>query len=134
MDSPNAGQIGGIFAGLVAALVAIGHGLRWLMGYEERRDRSRTQKLDAWQRELEARERAIDDKLKEYWTLVERELETLRREHAALRQGYQLVASALRSNDPENPALRHADELLRAAFPPEPLLPPDMVETLKSIP
>lgn len=130
MPDPSAGEVGGVFAGLVALLVAIGHGFRWLLGWNDRRASTRTAKLDAWQRQLEAREERLDDQQAEHWHRIEIELEQLRREHAALRGGYQLIAAALRDRDPHNPALTQADELLKAAWPLEPLTPDDMTKTV----
>ena len=125
-DPTTAGEAGGIFAGVVALMVALGHGLRWWLGWSDRRASTRAAKLDAWQRELQAREQRFDEKQAEHWQRVEAELGQLRREHAALLGGYQLIAAALRLIDPSNSALRRADDLLRAAFPLEPCLPPDM--------
>lgn len=134
MPDPSAGEVGGIFAGVVALLVAIGHGIRWLMGWEDRRERTRAQKLDAWQRQLAEREKKIDESQATYQASIEARLasisataERLHNEHAALLSAYHLVASALRAADPGNPVLRMADELLRAAFPLDPATPTDMV-------
>lgn len=66
MSDPSAGEIGGVFAGVIALLVAIGHGIRWLMGWEERRDATRKAKLDAWQHELAAREAKVDAEIAAY--------------------------------------------------------------------
>jgi hypothetical protein len=123
---PSAGEVGGVFAGIVAGLVALGHGLRWLLGWSDRRSSTRTAKLDAWQRQLDEREQRIADQQAEYWNRVERELEQSRRERAALLGGYQLIATAMRLVDPDNDALRRADELIRSAFLLDPLLPPDI--------
>ena len=126
MADPSAGEVGGVFAGAVALLVALGQGLRWWLGWTDRRAATRSAKLDAWQKQLEDRERRFDATQAEHWARVERELDTLRREHAALLGGYQLLAAALRMADPESDALRRADELLRSAFLLDPLLPSDM--------
>ena len=133
MSDPSVGQVGGVFAGVVALAVAVGHGLRWWLGWTDRRAASRAAKLDAWQRQLDDREARIEAQQAEYWQRVERELETLRREHAALLGGYQLIATALRMVDPASDALRRADELLRSAFLLDPVVPPDMQRTARQI-
>jgi uncharacterized protein HemX len=130
MADPTAGEAGGIFAGAVALLIAVGHGVR---GWTDRRAATRAAKLDAWQRQLEDRERRVDEKQDEHWRRVERELGQLRSEHAALLGGYQLIAAALRLLDPGSDALKRADDLLRAAFPLEPCLPGDMTATVRKI-
>jgi hypothetical protein len=82
---------------------------------------------------LNAREERFDQHQEAHWRHIEEQLGKLRREHAALLGGYQLIAAALRMVDPHSDALRRADELLRSAFLVEPLSPPDMVETMRSI-
>jgi hypothetical protein len=133
MADPSAGEVGGVFAGAIGLLVAIGHGVRWWLGWSDRRALRRSAKLDAWQRELQDREARFEAQQAEHWQRIELELAKLRREHAALLGGYQLIAAALRLVDPESDALRRADELLRSAFLVEPLMPPDMVATMQRI-
>ena len=123
MNDPSAGEVGGLFAGAVAMLVAIGHGLRWWLGWTDRRAENRAVKLDAWQRELAAREARFDERQDEYQRRIELELDKVRSEHAALFAGYQLIATELRTINPKSDALRRADELLRATFSAETSLP-----------
>lgn len=123
---PSAGELGGIFAGAVAMLVALGHGLRWWLGWTDRRAATRAAKLDAWQKQLEERER-------ELWAKVEAEIGSLRSQHAALLGGYQLIAAELRLLKPDSDALRRADELLRSAFLLDPLLPTDIAAIARTI-
>jgi hypothetical protein len=130
---PSVGDVGGVFAGVVAAMIALGHGLRWWLGWSDRRASTRTAKLDAWQRELEGREQRLDGEQRAYWATVQAELETLRSEHAALLTAYQLLAAALTRHDPGNEALRQANDVLRSAFPLKPRVPVDMNETLGRI-
>jgi uncharacterized protein HemX len=138
------GEVGGIFAGAVALLIALGHGLRWWLGWTDRRAATRAAKLEAWQRELTDRERRFDARQSEYQERIEvqlaelrdrdelrdREIAVLRAEGAAMRTAYQLITSALRRKDPKNPALGQADEILKAAFPPDTATPPDMLRRL----
>jgi hypothetical protein len=133
MADPSAGEVGGVFAGAVALIVALGHGMRWWLGWTDRRAATRSAKLDAWQNQLDEREKRIDAQQAEHWSRVERELEVLRREHSALLGGYQLITAALRVVDPGNDALRRADELLRSAFLLDPLLPGDIATIAQRI-
>lgn len=123
---PSAGEVGGVFAGLVALLYAVGKGLAWLLDWEERRKETRQAKLDRWHRELAAREDKLERQQEEYQSRIEKQLDHLQRQQAALVGGYQLIAGALRLIDPSNPALRQADDLLRTAFPLDPLVPVDL--------
>jgi hypothetical protein len=148
MADPTAGEVGGVLAGIVAALVALGHGIRWWLGWTDRRAITRAAKLDAWQRELAGREAAFEQSQREYWGKIEGELEVLRAadmqraaefaalkiEHSALRTAHQLISSALHRADPENPAIGQADEILKAVFPPDASTPADMVRQLRDIP
>jgi hypothetical protein len=133
MSDPTAGEAGGAFAGVVALLIAIAHGVRWWIGWTDRRAATRAAKLDAWQRELQAREERFDVAQANHWARVEKELGQLRGEHAALLGGYQLIAAALRVLDPQNDALKRADDLLRSAFPIEPCLPGDMTLQVRKL-
>jgi hypothetical protein len=54
MNDPSAGEIGGIFAGMVGLLVALGHAVKWWLGWTDRRAATRAAKLEAWHRELVA--------------------------------------------------------------------------------
>jgi hypothetical protein len=133
MADPSIGEVGGVFAGGVAMLVALGHGLRWWLGWTDRRAMTRAAKLDAWQNQLVEREARLDQQQQDHWAEIGRELEVLRREHAALLGGYQLIAAELRLVKPDSDALRRADELLRSAFLLDPLLPSDFAVLARNI-
>lgn len=134
MPDPSAGEIGGMFAGVVALLVAVGKGVGWILGWDERRKATRYEKLEAWQRELEARERQVDDRQAEHYAKIEAELATFRAQNAALVGAYQLIVAALRLENPSSPALGQADELLKSAFPLDPIVPPPIAGLLGKIP
>jgi uncharacterized protein HemX len=135
MSDPSVGQVGGVFAGVVALAVAVGHGLRWWLGWTDRRAASRAAKLDAWQRELMLREARLDAEQAAIIAEIKAQLaelrasnDQLRTEHAALLGAFQLVAGGLRAENPHNPALGLADEILKAAFPIEPRLPASIAD------
>jgi len=140
-DDPDLyGNVGGIFAGIVALLACIGGGIKWTLNWNDHRAQSRTAKLDAWQRELDLREQRLAEEREKFLSEVRGELEEvktsnaqLHKEHAALLGGYQLIAAALRVLDPDNRALAMADELLRAAFQPDPVTPADMKATVLKV-
>lgn len=127
---PSAGEIGGVFAGIVALLAVVGRGIAWWLGWSDRRALTRAAKLDAWQAELTGREQRLDGEQRAYWATVQDELQKLRSEHAALLGAYQLLAAALTRHDPANEALRQANDLLRSVFPVEARSPDDMMKTV----
>jgi uncharacterized protein HemX len=131
MADPSAGEVGGVFAGGVALLVALGHGIRWWLGWTDRRAANRAAKLDAWQHQLDEREARLDQQQQDHWAEIGRELDQSRRERAALLGGYQLIATEMRLVDPDNDALRRADELIRSAFLLDALPPPEMNQLLR---
>lgn len=141
MPDPSAGEVGGIFAGLVTFLTALGAAIKWAFGRRDKAAETRSAKLQAWHEELKQREAELDRKQAEHVAQMEdklaalalwgRQLET---EVAALRGSYQLLASALRIKDPGNPALGQADELLKSAFPLNPVIPPPLAALLANIP
>jgi hypothetical protein len=136
--------IGGIVGGVVSILALLGTGLRWLLGWSERRaqrkDASRSAKLQVWHDELEKKEAALNaeqdrrhSEVVRRLELMERKYDRLHTEHTAMRLAFQMVADGLRAIDPDNPALRQAERLLNAAFPLLPDVPGDMSEHLAAI-
>lgn len=134
MDDPSMyGEAGGIFAGIVALLVAIGNGLRWWFGFTDRRAATRAQKLDAWQRELAEREARFDERIEGRLAelelrdeIREAEMTVLRAQGTAMRTAFQLVAGALHVAVPGHPALEQANEILKTSWPPDPNTPDDL--------
>lgn len=133
MPDPSAGEVGGIFAGVVALLVAFGKGFAWLFQWDERRREARHAKLERWQQELETREREFERRQEDHHARVEAQLGQVMRQNAALVGAYQLLVAELRVKDPNNPVLGQADELLKAAFPLDPIVPPPLAGLLRDI-
>lgn len=127
MHDPSAGQVGGIFAGIVALLVAIGQGVRWAVNYGDKRAVARAAKLDAWEARLDAREKIFEAQ-------IEARMMALEAENRAYRNALSHVLPALRTIDPKHPSLRMADEALHSAFPTEFRIPPDMQNKLDEMP
>lgn len=124
------GEIGGVTAGVIALLVAFGHGLKWLLNWNDARAHTRSAKLDIWQAELTKREWKLDEDREAYHDKVEKRLEEIDAQNQALRIAFDLVAAPLRFLDPTNPALARAEQILHAAFPLVPRIAKDMSETL----
>lgn len=132
--SPSPGEIGGIFAGIIALLATIGGGVRYLMNWTERRASRRSAKLQLWHDELVRREATFEAKRAEFEARLEATVSELRKENQALRLAFQLVAAPLRQRDPGNPALVRAEQLLVAAFPLDPEVAAEFETLLSQIP
>jgi len=120
------GEAGGIVAGSLALLAAVGKGFAWLLNWGDARAKTRTAKLDAWHEELEARERKIEEKDRQYREHIETELRQVKMENRALRRAFELVSEPLRRIDPDNAGLQQAHDLLSRAFPLDPRMPEDI--------
>ena len=111
----SAGEVGGIFAGSIALLAAIGQGIKWLLNFRERQADSRSAKLQAWHEELQAREKRIEEKQEKYQAEIEQRLATLMRQNMALRMAFEMVAAPLRAIKPDSKELIHL-ETIRAVL------------------
>src|SRR3546814_3018803 len=94
----SAGEVGGIFAGSIALLAAIGQGIKWLLNFRERQADSRSAKLQAWHEELQAREKRIEEKQEKYQAEIEHRLSTLMRQNMALRMAFEIDRKSTRLN------------------------------------
>lgn len=131
--SSAAGEAGGIFAGSVALLYAIGKGMAWLLNWKDARVQSRAAKLQAWHDELAKKEKEQDERDRQYRQHIETQLRRLALENRVLRRAFELVAEPLRRIEPDNPKLVQAQNMLDRAFPLDPGLPIDMGALLSMI-
>lgn len=131
---PSVGEVGGVFAGIVALLYAIGKGIAWLLNWNDARASTRTAKLDAWEVKLDKRETEFEAKTDARMTTMEHEMTAMGRENRALRTAFQRVAVRLQFFSPNDPALADAERILAQAIPLEPFTPPDMTKRLDEMP
>ena len=129
------GEVGGVFAGVIAGLAAIGKALAWLLNWQGARSDRKAERLRVWEESLDRRD-------KEYRQQLEHDLEELRAAHQAnaneidaLRNRFRALRGAalelvveVRVLKPDSPALKRADTMLRAAFPVESALPTDLTD------
>jgi hypothetical protein len=132
-DLSNTAVIAAISTAVVGVLGLVGGGIRWLLSWAREGSVSRDAKLNKWHEELTEREHAITEQEREFQDRIERRLETLESENAALRQAFTLLSATLRQHDPANPALTRAEAILAAAFPIPLGVPADMVEQLREV-
>lgn len=130
---PSAGEVGGLFAGVVALVASIGAGARWLLNWKERRAQTLHAKLLKWEEKLEAREAKVDADQAAELDSLKVTVKEIQRQQLAQLTAYHIVTNELRRIDPTNQALSRADEILKAAFPLYPGLPGDMAAMLRQL-
>lgn len=128
-----AGEAGGIIAGAVAVLYALGRGTAWLLNWRDARAQSRAAKLQAWHDELAKKEQDQDERDRRYQQHIETQLRRQSIEIRVLRRAFELVAEPLRRLEPDNPKLAQAQAMLDRAFPLDAGLPIDMGMLLSMI-
>lgn len=133
MDNWSAGEVGGVFAGVVAALAAVGKGLAWLLNWRDERISYREKRLDALERSLQAREKQYREAIEHELADLRGEMVRLRSQQGALSFSLLEVAIAHRDADPDSPALSRAAASLRQAFPPEYDTPAEIMELIRAL-
>lgn len=138
--APSGWDIAAIIAGIVAVLGALGKGGAWLLAWGDRRHQSRMDRLAREEDELaeswsafRKRVTCERDELAGRVAALERRDIARAKENAALRVAFELVATGLRSIDPDSIALRQAEQILAVAFPLDPQLPLDMTNALGAL-
>lgn len=129
-----------MFAGVVAALAALGKALAWLLNWQGARSDRKADRLRVWEESLDRRD-------KEYRQQLEHDLEELRAAHQAnaneitgLRNRFRALRGAalelvveVRLIKPDSPALKRADAMLRTIFPLDSALPEDLAELVNQL-
>ena len=133
----NPGEIGGIIAGVVALLAALGAGLKWLFdftaGRNDKNEASRTAKLQTWHDELDEREREFDEKQRAYQAQIEARLSQVEVTNRTLLRAVEMLSASLRVIEPNSPILAQVALLLEQAFPVDHNIPPEMRAGLAAI-
>lgn len=139
-EGVSAVEAGGIIGGALSLLTMAGGGIVWLFGRSDTEKQTRERKLQAWQDEIDAKEKRLDQGRTDYTTKLEARLGALEAKDeardtqmTALRIAFELVSSALRHIDQHNSALSLADDLLRSAFPVPTKTPSEMIGQLVAI-
>lgn len=132
MPDPSAsGELAtaGVVGGVVTALGMIGAAIRWLFLWGDKR----TERLAREEDELDESWSAYRKRLEARLERAEKREEARDKQVTALRLAFELVAGELRRVAPLSGALRRAEQILAAAFPLEPIVPPEMGEALQKI-
>lgn len=130
MDS---GDAGGVFAGVVAGLYAIGKGLAWLLNWQNARGEDRSKRLKVWEESLDRRERdlrlSMEAELGELRDEVEaqgRDLADQTAINQLTRMALVEVTTELERRAADSLALQRAKALLHRTEPNALLLPSDI--------
>lgn len=120
MDSGvSAGEVGGVFAGLVALLAALGKAGQWLINWKDARENSRAARLAAWEASLDRREQ-------EHREQTVRELHAVNKKLSAVAGALFEALAELQRIEPANPMLVRAKLILREVYPVSPEMPDEM--------
>lgn len=131
MDSGvSAGEAGGVFAGVIALLAALGKGAKWLFDWKGAREDSERKRLTAWEDSLDRREKAHREEIEAELGALKAEQEEQGRKlfaavglqrllHLALSE----VTIELEKHAPDSMAIQHARVLLHPEFRPDMLSP-----------
>lgn len=118
------GSVGWLAAGFVSLATMIGGGIAWLVSRKDRSEDTRTAKLDAWHKELMAREQLVAAQQAAFQTRIDRHLatqdekiETLERDVERYRASTAALVARVHHYDPLDPVLDQVAKLLGAAFP-----------------
>lgn len=134
------GEVGGVLAGIIAGIAAVGKGLAWLLNWQGARSDRKAERLRAWEEMLNQRD-------KEYRAKLEHDIAELQDAHKAnaeqiaglIKLTRALSGAALelvvevRVLNQDSPALKRAHTILRTAFPLDNTLPSDLTELVKKL-
>lgn len=126
MSELSVGEAGGIFAGAVAGLAALGKGLAWLLNWQNARSENREARLRQWEESLARREKDHREETEARLVAVEGKLTAV---SAALFE----AIGELQRLDPASPVLAHARLILQHAYPIQPDTPAEMKALLRRI-
>ncbi|NYT43096.1 hypothetical protein HZY97_20140 [Sphingomonas sp. R-74633] len=120
----SAGEVGGIIAGAIAILAALGKGAAWLLNWKDARANSRSAKLQVWHDELTSREAKLDAEIASRLTRIEEKYERLEQHHFDVlirferqRNAYRVLAAEVIAVAPHSAALIQAQMILEEAMP-----------------
>lgn len=121
MDNVSAGEVGGIVAGILAALAALGKGIAWIVNWDKAARDSKEEKLTKWEANLVTREidyrEEIEDRLKELKADLDKAkgiAEQLNTTVTTLVIAVEDLTSELESHAPNALSLRRARALLQS--------------------
>lgn len=128
MDTGNLspGDVGGVFAGLVGLLVAIGKGFAWLANWKNTRENTRAARLRAWEAALDKRDREMRVELEQHVHAVEKKL-------SAVTMVMFEMLGELQRLDPVNPVLARARVVLNQTYPVDPDIPEEMRTLIRRV-
>ncbi|WP_342248597.1 hypothetical protein [Sphingomonas sp. OTU376] len=120
----SAGEVGGIIAGAIALLAALGKGVAWALNWKDARANSRSAKLQAWHDELTAREAKLDAEIASRLSRIEEAHASLVKNHLDVlirferqRNAYRVLAAELIQVAPHSAALIQASMILEEPLP-----------------
>ena len=121
MDQMSAGEVGGVLAGALALLAALGKALAWLLNWDGARKNDREGRLAAWEKSLVEREKDYRAEIEGRLDQVQKDLaeakvlaEVLNRNVSTLVIAVGDLASELEAHAPQALSLIRARKLLES--------------------
>lgn len=127
------GELGGLVAGVLAVAASLGTAIKWVMGWRAGREETRAARNAKWESELDARERAMEERLSGHLESCENRCADLQAKFDKMSLAILLVLPELARISPFSAALRHARDLLKDTIPALATLPPDMADVVTAI-
>jgi hypothetical protein len=117
MSDVSPGEVGGVFAGIIALLTILGKATGWLINWKGRREDSRAERLRAWEKSLDERERAHRAEHEARFVQLEERIELKEQKISMMAASLFEVIAEMQILDAASPALANARRVLRKAFP-----------------
>lgn len=122
----SVGEAGGVLAGVIALLAAMGKSFKELINWKDAREKSRAAELKAWEDSLARREKENRERTEDRLEAVESKL--------SLVTGALFDAlGELHRLDPASPVLARAKQALQQAYPLDVDTPPDIQALVRRI-
>lgn len=127
------GELGGMVAGALAILGALGATGKWLAGWLTTRSETRATRNARWEADLDAREHAIEARIAESLSKCEERCAVVDAKYDKVRIAILLILPELHRAAPNSPALKQVGSLLRDVFPISLDQPDDMASQIAAI-
>lgn len=126
MDNLSAGEVGGVLAGAIAVLAALGKGLQWLFNWQGAREDSERARLQKW-------EEALDRRDKEQREQTDKRLHAMEKKVGVMSMALFEAIGELQRLDPASGVLVRARSVLQELYPADPKIPEEIKALVRRV-